>query len=535
MSARVVTPNTFILTKGNCETLTVTHKPNGEPIGQKSVPWNSQSLNETMLFLVSLLGWACGDVVFFTLLAQESFLAPDGFLRKTRTFNGTIPGPELHVNIGDQVIVSVLNELPVATSVHWHGIDQVGQGVYSDGVPMLTQWPIAPGEKFVYNFTVRNAGTMWYHSHSGTQRVDGMAGALVVHDHKNDLYRGKYDSDYVVFLSDWYREWSDDLFELMVGSQHIFPTAITAITFNGKAQSNCSGISPDRCNPNRPLEVFDAPALGRSMRLRLISGTANSLLRFSIDGHNMTVIEADGSYLMPVTTHSLLIDGGQRYSVLVQALPDASRSYFLRAQRQSVHAPHPMSFAVLSYGNSSVLPSVPPPSDWGVFLRPEQLQMFDGSQPPPFSGKLIQLNLFDTQPSTQFWNWTINGALYSDPAVPFICSNSSNVWSDFEPSLKFVLGETYDVVWQNLNSLETHPIHHHGHKLWIISTGPDPWNTTTPEFPTPINRDTEILLGSGHIRYRFTASIPGMWALHCHVEWWGLFLFSHFVFTCTFR
>ncbi len=240
-----------------------------------------------LLLVLLLVAAAQSELVRFTLVAQEAFSAPDGFVRLVRTFNGSVPGPVLRARVGDTLQVTVLNFLPDATSVHWHGVDQRDLSVYSDGVPMLTQYPIPPGGSFVYFFSLLNEGTMWYHSHSGTQRVDGMAGALIIEEKKGEKnpYSDDYESEAIIFLSDWYREWSDDLFNLMVGKDRIFPTEITAITFNGKAQSNCSGIDPKKCDPNRPLDIIQMPASGKRIRLRIISGTANSLLRFAIDGH----------------------------------------------------------------------------------------------------------------------------------------------------------------------------------------------------------------------------------------------------------
>ena len=71
---------------------------------------------------------------------DEMKLAPDGFARKVRAFNGQIPGPVIRGKKGDRFIITVVNNLPDSSSVHWHGVEQQGLGVYADGVPMLTQW-----------------------------------------------------------------------------------------------------------------------------------------------------------------------------------------------------------------------------------------------------------------------------------------------------------------------------------------------------------------------------------------------------------
>lgn len=86
----------------------------------------------------------------------------DGTTVTAFTYNGTVPGPMIRVTEGDQVRILVKNELPDATTVHWHGIEVPNA---MDGVPGVTQDPIQPGETFTYEFTAKPAGTFMYHSH----------------------------------------------------------------------------------------------------------------------------------------------------------------------------------------------------------------------------------------------------------------------------------------------------------------------------------------------------------------------------------
>jgi FtsP/CotA-like multicopper oxidase with cupredoxin domain len=78
------------------------------------------------------------------------------------TYNGTVPGPMIRVTEGDQIRIVVKNELPDATTIHWHGVEVPNA---MDGVPGVTQDPIEPGETFTYEFTAKPAGTFMYHSH----------------------------------------------------------------------------------------------------------------------------------------------------------------------------------------------------------------------------------------------------------------------------------------------------------------------------------------------------------------------------------
>jgi FtsP/CotA-like multicopper oxidase with cupredoxin domain len=78
------------------------------------------------------------------------------------TYNGVEPGPVLRVRQGAPFRAAVENRLTESTTVHWHGIRLPNA---MDGVPGLTQKPIAPDERFDYAFTPPDAGTFWYHSH----------------------------------------------------------------------------------------------------------------------------------------------------------------------------------------------------------------------------------------------------------------------------------------------------------------------------------------------------------------------------------
>src|SRR6185503_14462869 len=94
-------------------------------------------------------------------------------------YDGKAPGPELRVKRGEIMRVHVENRLSEDTTVHWHGVRLPNA---MDGVPHLTQKPIAPGESFTYEFACPDAGTYWYHPHhnSDGQVGRGLYGALIV-------------------------------------------------------------------------------------------------------------------------------------------------------------------------------------------------------------------------------------------------------------------------------------------------------------------------------------------------------------------
>lgn len=96
---------------------------------------------------------------------ENTTLAADGYTRQVLSFNGTVPGPAIVADWGDNLIIHVTNNLEHnGTAVHWHGIRQLNSVEY-DGVPGVTQCPIAPGDTLTYKFQVTQYGSTWYHSH----------------------------------------------------------------------------------------------------------------------------------------------------------------------------------------------------------------------------------------------------------------------------------------------------------------------------------------------------------------------------------
>lgn len=104
--------------------------------------------------------------------------------------NGQYPGPTIEANLGDTITVTVTNHIDgpkEASSLHWHGLPQK-ETPYSDGVPFVTQCPIAPGSNYTYTFKAEVAGTTWWHAHFTAQYTDGMFGALIIHGKKYAQY-----------------------------------------------------------------------------------------------------------------------------------------------------------------------------------------------------------------------------------------------------------------------------------------------------------------------------------------------------------
>jgi manganese oxidase len=113
-------------------------------------------------------------------------------------YNGSAPGPTIQAVEGDRVRIVVDNHLPEATSMHWHGFEIPFD---MDGGPGLSQDPIPPGGRFVYEFTLQQEGTYFYHSHMAMQEMLGMIGAFIMHP--KDGYDPPVDKDFAIVLQEY--------------------------------------------------------------------------------------------------------------------------------------------------------------------------------------------------------------------------------------------------------------------------------------------------------------------------------------------
>jgi len=113
-------------------------------------------------------------------------------------FNGSIPGPTIQVTEGDRVRLNVENHLPEPFSMHWHGLEVP---VEMDGMPGISQDAIPPGGRFVYEFTLKQNGTFFYHSHMAMQEMMGLIGLFIIHPRR--AHTPRVDRDFGIILQEW--------------------------------------------------------------------------------------------------------------------------------------------------------------------------------------------------------------------------------------------------------------------------------------------------------------------------------------------
>jgi hypothetical protein len=259
-----------------------------------------------------------GRTVTYDWTITNMTMAPDGFERAVFAVNGQYPGPAIEANWGDYVSITIKNEMPNnGTSIHWHGLRQWHKNT-QDGVPGITECPIAPGQQKTYTFQATQYGTSWYHSHLSCQYGDGVAGPIVIQGPATanyDLESGP------LAITDWYYGTVNTLAARIAHVNGAPPTADTAL-INGKMVSNRGG-------------EYERTTLqqNKKHRVRLINMSVDNHFMVSLDNHQMEVIASDFVPIVPYNTTHIFLGIGQRYDVIIAGNQLAS-SYWFRAEVQ---------------------------------------------------------------------------------------------------------------------------------------------------------------------------------------------------------
>lgn len=505
---------------------------------------------------------------------KYEYKSPDCFRKVVITINGRTPGPTIQARQNDTVIVELKNSLLTENvAIHWHGIRQIGTP-WADGTEGVTQCPILPGETFTYKFVVDRPGTYLYHAHYGMQREAGLYGSIRVSLPEGESEPYAYDYDRSIILNDWFHR---SAFEQAAGLSSIpfqWVGEPQSLLIQGKGRFNCSSLnSPSLnvgtiCNETNPecspYVITVIP--GKTYRLRISSLTALSALSFQIEGHNMTVVEADGHNVEPFVVQNLFIYSGETYSVLIKADQNPTRNYWATTNIVSRNATFttPPGLAILNYypNHPKRSPPTTPPSGplWNdVGSRLNQSLAIKARKgfivtPPQSADRMIVMLNTQNNVSGNV-RWSVNKVTYTLPHIPYLIALKENITSAFDQTpppdgydfknydifsvaenksytirngvYRLNFNSTVDIILQNANSLsnktsETHPWHLHGHDFWVLGYGEgkfDIYNDPKKyNLVNPIMKNTVPVHRYGWTALRFRADNPGAWAFHCHIE-----------------
>lgn len=404
----------------------------------------------------------------FTLTAAPGAEA-SGVPRSTWLYDDTLPGPEIRASEGDVVGVSLTNELPDETTVHWHGLP-VANGM--DGVPNLTQDPVESGGTFEYRFRADPPGTYFYHSHAGLQLDRGLAGPLVVEEDEPHV---DYDDEYVIVLDDYLPEAPRSPSESdgtsgggmmgggpMGGMMNDYRPLYAGMTMNGRGPANAPR--------------FDVSE-GDRVRLRFVNAASATTFRVRAGGHAFEISHADGRPVEPVSADSFTFGPGERYDAIVTANNPGTWAIDATPVRGS----EPGARGVLQYASANDGRAPTAPETGGRTLQYgdlRSLESIDGVDGTP--DRTFDLTL---SPGGDGYSWAIGG----------------QVFPDADP-LDIREGDHVRIRMRNQSPVP-HPMHLHGH---FFSVG----NAI---------KDTVVVPGHmGGATIDFKADNPGNWFFHCH-------------------
>ncbi|WNL47491.1 copper resistance system multicopper oxidase [Dyella sp. BiH032] len=275
-----------------------------------------------------------------------------GRRRMATVVNGQLPAPLLRWRQGDTITLRVRNRLPVTSSIHWHGIILPAD---MDGVPGISFDGIPPGGEYLYRFTVSQAGTYWYHSHSRFQEQTGLYGPIVIEPRAGELYPAQ--REHVILLSEWTDTDPERIYaNLKKQSDYYNIGKRTAGDFlrDASRQGLSQALAERRMWQQMrmdPTDLADVSAMaytylangrtpagnwtalfdaGEKLRLRFINGSSMTFFDVRIPGLKMTVVAADGQPVEPVTVDEIRIGTAETYDVIVE--PSADRAWTIFAQ-----------------------------------------------------------------------------------------------------------------------------------------------------------------------------------------------------------
>jgi len=393
------------------------------------------------------------------------------------SYNASIPGPEIRVRQGERLRIRVENRLAQATTVHWHGV-RVPNAM--DGVPFLTQKPIAPGgEEFVYEFDVPDAGTYWYHPHhhSAEQVGRGLSGALIV----EEIEPLPVDRDIVWVLGDW----------------RLARNASIVNDFGNRMEVTMAGRIGNTVTINGRVPETVSVRSGERLRLRLINAAPARIFALEFKDHRPLLVALDGQ---PVAPHEpakgrVVLGPAMRADLVLDMIgqPGAAGSVIDRFGRDLNYK-----LVDFAYSDEPPLRTTPlePPSRMRANTMPEpDLDKAERHVVTLEGGMMGGRGMMMGMMGGHGMGWSINGVAASghDMAPMITLSRGSSC----------ILAIRNETAWH-------HPIHLHGHSFRVITRKGQP--TRDREW-----LDTVLIPPRETAEIAFVADNPGDWMFHCHI------------------
>jgi FtsP/CotA-like multicopper oxidase with cupredoxin domain len=475
--------------------------------------------------------------------------------------NGSVPGPLIRLKKGEDVRINVTNHLAEDTSIHWHGLLVP---FHMDGVPGISFPGIRPGQTFIYEFPVRQAGTYWYHSHSGLQEQQGHYGPLIIDPAGDEPV--EYDRDYIVLLSEFTPLHPHRIMDRLRKNDGHFNYQQTTMTdsyrLSGKDRRMWSHM---RMPPTDIADVTGSTYTylvngrgrregmeylfrpGERIRLRIVNGSAMTFFNVRIPGLAMQVIAADGQNVAPVEVDEFQIGTAETYDVIITPRDEAAYAIVAESMDRSG-----MALAMLASrpgARAPVPPLRPPPlldmgdmgmnhGDHGGAHSMKGMKMRDTMLLPPnvkigpgidmvamepvdklgdpglglrdAPHRVLNYRMLrarepnaDTRPPSRLLEIHLTGNMER-----YMWSFDGEMYSAVhDKPIRFAWNERVRVKLVN-NTMMAHPIHLHGMFFELVN-GAEPARQP--------RKNVVIVQPGASVQFDLTANEPGDWAFHCHL------------------
>ena len=379
--------------------------------------------------------------------------------------------------LGERFRARVKNDLDVETLLHWHGLNPPSA---QDGVPMLSQAPLKPGESFDYDFVNTRSGTHWMHSHLGLQEQQLLAAPLIVRETAEPLFD---EQEHVVMLHDFtFRDPQEILAELKGGGGGHAGHAM-----GGMEMAMLNDIKFDAYLANdRTLADPEVVRVGKAtqIRLRIINGSAASNMWIDLGALQGELIAVDGNAVFPLKGSLFPLAVAQRADIRVK-LPEGSGAWPILFRPEGLSARTGIYLATQGAEIAKLASEgeVAPEVDLAQEMKLRSVAVLP---PEP----VTRTEILTLTGGGADYLWGLNGKSSMHETIFTVREN-----------------ERIEIIMQNQTGM-AHPMHLHGHYFKVAAI-----NNVSIEGAL---RDTVLVPPSTSVTIRFAADNPGNWAFHCH-------------------